>query len=103
METCSSLAFGEMSRVLAAAARAHGLVAPSFRSPPRLAGASRTVRRYPNGQWLVSVHRRGRPVVEVAADMVDGVLMANGLEGTAAGGWRLTLRAACLNEQRPAA
>jgi len=103
METCSALDFGEMSRVVAGEARRHGLVAPSFRSPPRLKGVTRTMRRYPNGQWLVSVRCRGRPVADVAADMVDGVLMANGLEGKAAEGWRITLRAACVHEHRPAA
>ena len=61
------------------------------------------MRRYPNGQWLVSVRCRGRSVADVAADMVDGVLMANGLDGTAAEGWRITLRAACIHEHRPAA
>jgi len=103
METCSALDFGEMSRVVAGEARRHGLVAPSFRSPPRLKGVTRTVRRYPNGQWLVSVGCRGRSVADVAADMVDGVLLANGLEGTGAEGWRITLRAACTHEQRSAA
>ncbi len=103
VETCSALDFGEMSRVVAGEARRHGLVAPSFRSPPRVEGVTRTVRRYSNGQWLVSVRCRGRPVLDVAIDMVDGVLMANGLEGTAAEGWRITLRAACLGEQRSAA
>ena len=103
MQTCSALDFGEMSRLVAAEARRHGLVAPGFRSPPRLQGVSRTIRRYPGGQWLVSVRCRGRPVAEVAADMVDGVLVANGLEGTAAQGWRVTLRAACLEERRRAA
>ena len=103
MDTCSALDFGEMSRVVAAEARRHGLVAPSFRSPPRLSGATRTLRRYANGQWLVSVLCRGRDMADVAADMVDGVLAANGLEGTAAEGWRITLRAACLNQRRSAA
>jgi len=103
VETCSALDFGDMSRVVAGEARRHGLVAPSFRSPPRLQGVSRTVRRYPDGGWLVSVRCRGRPLVDVAADMVDGVLRANGLHGTAAEGWRITLRSACLHEQRPAA
>ena len=103
MASCSALVFGEMSRVVSSAARRHGLAVPSFRSPPRLPGATRTVRRYSNGQWLVSVRCRGRPVAEVAADMVDGVVMANGLTGTAAEGWRIALRAACLEEERQAA
>ena len=103
METCSALDFGEMSRLVAGEARRHGLVAPGFRSPPRLQGVTRTIRRFPGGEWLVSVRCRGRPVPAVVADMVDGVLIANGLEGTAAQGWRVTLRAACLKDQRPAA
>jgi hypothetical protein len=103
VETCSALDFAEMSRHLAGEARRHGLVAPGFRSPPRLQGVTRSVRRYQDGQWLVSVRCRGRSAADVAADMVDGVLVANGLEGTAAGGWRITLRAACLQEERSAA
>ncbi len=103
METCSAVDFGEMSRLLADEARRHGLVWPSFRSPPRMEGVTRSVRRYPTGQWLVSVRCRGRSVADVAADMVDGVLLANGLDGTAAEGWRITLRAACLGQARSAA
>ncbi len=103
VETCSALDFGEMSRLVTGEARRHGLVGPSFRSPPRLEGVTRSVRRYPNGQWLVSVRCRGRSVADVVADMVDGVLTANGLHGTAAEGWRITLRAACLPEEGAAA
>jgi hypothetical protein len=103
VETCSALAFGEMSRLMAAEARRHGLVAPSFRSPPRLAGVTRSVRRYASGHCLVSVQRQGRTPEEVATDMVEGLLVANGLEGAGAEGWRIALRAACFEEQRPAA
>ena len=92
-----------MSRIVAGEARRRGLTGPSFRSPPRLHGVTRSVRRYPNGQWLVSVRCRGRPLADVAADMVDGVLAANDLQGAAADGWRVTLRSACLQEERPAA
>ena len=103
VETCSALAFGELSRLVAAECRRGGLVAPSFRSPPRRRDASRTVRRYSNGQWLVSLRCRGRPVPEVVEDMVEGVLRVNGLEGAAAEGWRSTLRSACLGERAQAA
>ncbi|HSH60198.1 MAG TPA: hypothetical protein VK988_11260 [Acidimicrobiales bacterium] len=103
MDACSALDFGEISRLVAGEARRHGLVGPSFRSPPRLDGVTRSIRRYPNGQWLVSVRCRGRSVADVAADMVDGVLLANGLDGAAAEGWRITLRAACLGQARSAA
>ena len=103
VENCSALVFGEMSRLVAAESRRLGLVAPSFRSPPRLGGASRTVRRYPSGQSLVSVRCRGRSVAEVVSDMVEGVLVVSSLEGPAAEGLRLVLRAACLGQERRAA
>ncbi len=103
VETCSALAFGDLSRLMAAECRRHGLIAPGFRSPPRRGDAVRTVRRYPNGQCLVSVRCRDRPAAEVVADMVEGVLVVNGLEGDAAAGWRLALRAACFDEPGRAA
>jgi hypothetical protein len=61
---------------LGAAARASGLVVPAFRSPPRVKGASRTLRRYPGGA-VVSVKLRDRTYVEVVDDMIDGVLVTN--------------------------
>ena len=103
MQSCSALAFGELSRLVAGECRRRGLVVPSFRSPPRRRDATRTVRRYPNGQWMVSVLCRGRAEADVVADMVDGVLVVNGLEGTAAEGWRTTLRTACLDPHTTAA
>lgn len=103
VQNCSALAFGELSRLVALECRRHGLVAPSFMSPPRRRDAARTVRRYPDGRWLVSVRCRGRPAADVVGDMVDGVLVTNGLEGQAASGWRLALRSACLGEETAAA
>jgi hypothetical protein len=61
---------------LGAAARASGLVVPAFRSPPRVKGATRTLRRYPGGA-VVSVRLRGRAYGEVVDDMIDGVLATN--------------------------
>jgi hypothetical protein len=68
---------------LGAAARAAGLAVPAFRCPPRLTGARRTLRRYPGGA-VVAVQLKGRSFAEVAADMVEGVLVVNRLEGEAA-------------------
>jgi hypothetical protein len=68
---------------LGAAARAAGLVVPAFRSPPRVAGARRTLRRYPGGA-VVAIQLKGRPFGDVAADMVDGVIVVNRLAGDAA-------------------
>jgi hypothetical protein len=64
--------------VLAAEARRRGHNSPSFRSPPRVLGAQRTIRRTPGGT-VVSVAVRGRPFAAVLADMVEGVVRANAL------------------------
>jgi hypothetical protein len=71
-----ALRFADVARRLGAAAHEAGLEVPAFRSPPRVPGAARTIRRYPAGA-VVSVRLRGRPFAEVVADMVDGVLAAN--------------------------
>ena len=71
-----ALRFADTARRLGAAAHEAGLSVPAFRSPPRVADAARTIRRYPAGA-VVSVRLRGRPFPEVVADMVDGVLAAN--------------------------
>ena len=78
MEIASSIDFAHAARVLARAARRGGLVAPSFRCPPRVVGADRTIRRR-GGAAVVSVRVRDRPVPAVLADMIEGVVVANGL------------------------
>lgn len=90
----TSLRFARIARRLAEAARAQGLRAPTFRSPPRVAGVTRTIKRGPRGQATVSVVLRGRPWAAVAADLVDGVVAANGLRGVAADRVRAALWAA---------
>lgn len=89
MVATPALAFSDVARRLGAAARAAGLVVPGFRSPPRLAGAARTIRRYPGGA-VVSVQIRDRPFAGVITDMVEGVLEANRVNGEA----RVRLRTA---------
>jgi hypothetical protein len=71
-------AFAHAARVLATEARRRGLVAPGFRSPPRLVGVDRSIRRHPGGA-AVAVRVRNRPWVAVAADMIEGVIAANRL------------------------
>jgi len=75
----ATVMFAEAARVLAAAARSHGLVAPSFRTPPRLLGLDRTVRRRPQG-GSIAVRVRGRPWPAVVADMIDGIVALNRLD-----------------------
>jgi bifunctional non-homologous end joining protein LigD len=76
VEGVPALRFATAARRLGAAARASGLVVPAFRSPPRVAGASRTLKRYPGGA-VISVKLRDRAYVDVVDDMIDGVLVTN--------------------------
>jgi hypothetical protein len=75
--------FATAARRIGAAARAAGLSVPAFRSPPRHPRAVRTIRRLPGGS-VIAVRVRERAFTDVVADMVDGVLAANRLEGEAA-------------------
>jgi len=80
----TSLRFSAAARTLGHAARRQGLAVPGFRSPPRLAEVDRSLRRRADGGATVAVRLRGRPWVAVLADMIDGVLATNGLEGAEA-------------------
>ena len=86
--------FSDLARRVADEAHRQGLAAPSFRTPPQVPGADRTLRRYAEGHCLVSVRWLGRPLAEVADDMVEGVALANGLAGESARRWRVTARSA---------
>ncbi len=77
----SSLQFAATVRTLTGAARSSGLVVPGFRSPPRVTGAERTLRRRPDGNATVSVMVRGRPYQAVVADLIEGIVVVNELEG----------------------
>jgi hypothetical protein len=90
----SSLRFAAAVRVLAAEARVLGLEVPGFRSPPRLAGADRSLRRRPGASPAVAVRLSGRPFDAVLHDMVEGVVVANGLHGRDADRARARLLAA---------
>ena len=75
----STLRFAQSVQALAARARALDLVAPSFRSPPRLVGVLRSIKRWDGGGATVAVVVRGRPWPAVQADLIEGVVAANGL------------------------
>jgi hypothetical protein len=72
--------FSWASRELAHAAVRLGMVAPSFRSPPAVPGVDRTLRwQLDGGGAVVAVRLWGRPFDAIRADMVAGVLAANGI------------------------
>jgi hypothetical protein len=79
MQQGSSITFSRIARLLAAESRRRGLVAPGFRCPPRAQGVDRAIRRYDGGQAVVAVRVRERPLSAVVQDMVDGVLVTNGV------------------------
>ncbi len=78
MEAATTVEFASAARALTREARRRGLVAPSFRCPPRLVGVDRSIRRRPDGA-VVSIRLKGRPRSAVIADMIEGVVVANGL------------------------
>jgi hypothetical protein len=94
--------FADAVRTLAAAAREAGHVAPSFRSPPGIPGAARTMRRRPDGTVQVSVALSERPWAAVQSDLVEGIVVANRLVGPAADALRRALWAALQGAGRPA-
>lgn len=81
--TTTTLEFAEVARALGRETRRRGLVVPGFRCPPRLVGVDRSVRRC-DGAVTVAVRLNGRPLVAVAADMIEGVVVANRLAPPAA-------------------
>jgi hypothetical protein len=78
MEAATTVEFASAARAITREARRRGLLAPSYRCPPRLVGVDRSIRRRPDGA-VVSIRLRGRPRTAVIADMIEGVVVANGL------------------------
>jgi hypothetical protein len=91
VEQATSLRFASAVRALGGVARSSAWAMPAFRSPPRVPGADRTLRRRVDGGTTVSVRLRERPWPAVLADMIDGVVTVNGLGGTDATGARAAL------------
>ncbi|MFM8648865.1 MAG: hypothetical protein ACKODY_03735 [Actinomycetota bacterium] len=77
------LEFALVAKVLVVETRRRGLMVPGFRSPPRIVGVDRSLRRV-DGHVTVAVRVKGRPLVAVVADMIEGVVVANRLVPPAA-------------------
>jgi hypothetical protein len=85
------LGFSDTARTLGEEVRQCGLDVPGFRSPPRLPGVTRSIRRLPLGA-VVAVSLSGRAPGEVVADMIEGVVAANRLTGPPADALRVRLQ-----------
>jgi len=88
-----SIRFARTVQALGVAGRELGLEVPAFRSPPRLVGVQRSIRRAP-GATMVAVVVRGRPWAAVQADLIEGVVAANALPAEVADRVRAHLWAA---------
>lgn len=75
----STAEFASTARTLGRELRSRGLIAPGFRCPPRIVGVDRSLKRWEGGA-TVSVRVKGRPLVAVVADMIEGAVAANRLE-----------------------
>ncbi|HUF99262.1 MAG TPA: hypothetical protein VMM60_14115 [Ilumatobacter sp.] len=94
VSSATSVDFAAAARMLSRAARAKGLIGPSYRCPPRLVGVDRSIRRRGEGV-IVSVRLRGRPWAAVLADMIEGVVAANRLQAPHADRLRAEMWAVC--------
>ena len=80
----TSIDFAEAARQLSDQARSLGLLVPAFRSPPRIVGLTRTLRRRADGTVSVAVAFKHRPWFAVISDMIEGIVAANDLAGPVA-------------------
>lgn len=84
----TAVQFSDSVRRVVRAAQRMGLRPPVFRSPPRIDGVDRSIRRRSNGTVVVAIRRTDRPLAAVRADIIDGVLAANRLAGAEADRFR---------------
>ncbi len=77
--------FTAAARVLAQRVGELDLVVPGFRSPPRIVGVNRTIRRHRNGEGgVVAIRLVDRPFTAAVGDMIEGVIVLNQLSPTEA-------------------
>ena len=80
----TSIRFSHAARAMRLVVQQRGLDMPLFRSPPRLQGVQRSLTRRAIGASTVAVRLRQRPWAAVLADMIEGVVVVNALQGSAA-------------------
>jgi hypothetical protein len=80
MTPSATTKFTAAARVLAQRANELNLVVPGFRSPPRIVGVNRTIRRSRDGEGgVVAVRLSDRPFTAAVGDMIEGVICINNL------------------------
>lgn len=76
MQETTPIEFGKLARALCAIAHRLDLRTPVFTTPPRVSGTRRSIRRRVNSD-VIAVKLKGRPLGAVAADLIDGMVLAN--------------------------
>ena len=85
MSPSATTKFTAAARVLAQRAAELDLVVPGFRSPPRIVGVNRSIRRSRDSEGgVVAVRLSDRPFTAAVGDMIEGVIFINRLEPPAA-------------------
>jgi hypothetical protein len=103
MQYVSAVEFSALARSLTMGAKRAGLRSPGFRTPPVDRTRKRTVKRYADGTAMVAVVIHARPWLEVTEDMIEGIIVANGLSGNVAKAARRTLWRSVMNDDVRAA
>lgn len=98
----TSIRFSHAARAMRVVVQQRGLDMPLFRSPPRLQGVQRSLTRRAIGASTVAVQLRHRPWPAVLADMIEGVIVVNALQGCAADELRHALWSALETESAAA-
>ena len=81
MTPSATTKFTAAARVLAQRAAELDLVVPEFRSPPRIVGVNRSIRRSRDSEGgVVAVRLSDRPFTAAVGDMIEGVIFINRLE-----------------------
>jgi len=81
MTPSATTKFTAAARVLAQRAAELDLVVPGFRSPPRIVGVNRSIRRSRDSEGgVVAVRLSDRPFTAAVGDMIEGVIFINRLE-----------------------
>ncbi len=80
MSNSATTKFTAAARVLARRAGELDLVVPGFRTPPRIVGVNRSLRRSRDGGGgVVAVRIADRPFTATIGDMIEGVIVINNL------------------------
>ena len=97
IESAPSVRFSMVAKAFGHLGAQAGFAVPGFRSPPRSTQTARAIRRDSSGS-VVAVRIKDRPFEAVIADMIEGVVVCNGLPGPRSGElrdllWRTAIQA----------